>query len=171
MLVVDKETFEFVLPKQCLYSGVVDILHLVTIGSMQEMDDGKLGRVGFERIAQELECFVKSHLRRHDAMIGVDVVLVHTGTQVESSDANVPLLGDVNVLCTSITIAKDAYQSTKTIPCCCIVCTRNGKGCHISVIGKSAHPVSCMERNDIEEDDDYENKAFHPYKIPMMSRR
>lgn len=104
--IVDEETTEAVLPEQLLNPCVIGILHLVPIGSMKHVDDDKFGGMGLERIAEELQGVVEPHLGGHDAMMDVDVVFIDAGTQVEGSHADVPLLGDVEVLGSGIAIAK-----------------------------------------------------------------
>ena len=104
--IVDEETTKAVLPEQLLNPCVVGILHLVPIGSMKHVDDDKFGWMGLERIAEELQSVVEPHLSGHDAMMDVDVVFIDAGAQVEGSHADVPLLGDVEVLGSGITIAK-----------------------------------------------------------------
>ena len=89
---------------------------------------------------------IEPHLSGHDAMMDVDVVLVNAGAQIESTYTNRPLLTDVEVLGTGITIAKHPDEATEPIACCCIVGTRDGEGGHKSVIGQSAHPVLGQKR-------------------------
>ena len=104
--IVDEEASESVLPEQLLNPCVVGILHFVSFGFMKHVDDDKFGGMGLERIAEELQGVVESHLGGHDAMMDVDIVFIDAGTQVEGSHADVPLLGDVEVLGAGIAIAK-----------------------------------------------------------------
>ena len=104
--IVDEDTTEAVLPEQLLNPCVVGILHLVPIGFMKHVDDDKFGGMGLERIAEELQGVVESHLGGHDAMMDVDVVFIDAGTQVKGSHADVPLLGDIEILGSGIAIAK-----------------------------------------------------------------
>lgn len=143
---VDEEALEAVLAEQLLYPCVVGVLHLVAIGSMEQVDDDEFGRVGLEGVAQKLECLVESHLGGHDAMIGVDVVFIDSRAQVERSHADMPLLGNVKVLRAGIAVAKDAQHPFETMSRCCIVCSWNGECRHIGIVGEAAHPVLSVKK-------------------------
>ena len=106
--IINEEASESAFPEQLLNALVIHALHLVPISSVKQVDDDKLGRMGVEGITKELQCMVKAHLGGHDAMMDLDIFFVNAGTEVESTHPNTPLLADVEVLGTSITIAKYA---------------------------------------------------------------
>ena len=160
--IINEKTFEMVLRQQLLDACVVSALHLVAIGSMKQVNDGKLGRMGLEGIAEELQGAVEAHLGGHDAMMDVDVLLVNAGTEVESTHTHMPLLADVEVLGACIAVAKDADEATEPIARRSIVGTRNGKGCHIGIVRQAAHPVFGQKSGCVPyKGNAYEQSLFH----------
>ena len=156
--IIDEETSEVLMVKQLLDACVIDALHLVAIGSMEHVDDDKLGRVLPERVTQKLQDFIEMNFGGHDAVIDVDVVFVYAGTQVESTHASSPLLADGEVLGACIAVAEHSDEATESVSRCGIVGTRNGERCHIRIIRQSTHPVSSQKSGDVPCEGDTDDK-------------
>ena len=129
------------------------------------MNDGELRRVLYQLVAQKIERVVESQLSRHDAVIVVEVVVLHSRTHVKGTDTYVPLFFETLFLGACILVSeRSVYGSCyarEAVARACVVTSRNGKVGNVGIIGKTFHPVLGMKRRGEKQKQGKRQRMFH----------
>ena len=144
-LELNEEVLQVVAIEQFQQSLAVIACIVIAVGSMKEVNHGKLRRTFLKFVAQEIKSIVEAEVGGHDAMIDVDIIVLDARTKVEGTYTRVPLFLEALVLRAGILVAErsidrggDAWEA---VACARVVATGNGERGDVCVVWKALHPV------------------------------
>ena len=124
---------------------------VVTFRFVTHEDDARFRGVAVEQTAKCAQGIVHIEIRRNHAMIDAQSGIVHCGTQIEGSDAAIPLFRQRFLLRDGIfAAAYHDHEVVHAMTCSGIVCARDGELAEESIVRDVCHPcfVACPDIED-----------------------